>query len=97
MCVFLALVIIEKPARLQFYRDSALLFDVHIVKKLVGHFARRNRACLFDETVGKRAFTVVNMRDYGKISDSVRIQRDCPRFFRRSRRKILETIDFIIM
>ena len=51
-----------------FYRYSAFAFKVHIVEKLVFHFTGRYGLRHFENTVGKRGFAVVDMRDYAKIS-----------------------------
>ncbi len=49
------------------YRYSAFAFKVHIVEKLVFHFTGRYGLRHFENTVGKRGFAVVDMRDYAKF------------------------------
>ena len=48
--------------------DAALAFQIHGIEHLLHHFALAERARGFEETVGKRAFTVVDMRDDREIA-----------------------------
>ncbi len=53
--------------RLDCYPSFTL--KLHIIEHLGGYFTRRYRFGIFQNTVGKRAFTVVYMSDYGKIAN----------------------------
>ena len=61
-----SLVIEPDGARLDGY--AALAFKVHVVKDLILHVALGNGAGRLKQAVGKRAFAVVNMCYYRKIS-----------------------------
>jgi hypothetical protein len=54
---------------------APLLLKLHIVKHLLTHITLRNRARLFQKTIGKGAFAMVDMRDYTKISYIILIVR----------------------
>ena len=49
--------------------DAALPFQIHGIEHLLHHFALGQRAGGFEQTVGKRAFTVVDMRNDREIPD----------------------------
>src|SRR6266700_3763601 len=51
--------------------DAALALEVHGVKHLFVHFALRERAGHFEETVGKRGLAVVDVRDDAEISNEL--------------------------
>ena len=53
--------------------NAALLFKIHIVKDLILHYALLHRAAGLNKPVGKGGFAVVDMGDYGKISDKLLI------------------------
>ncbi len=53
--------------------DAALALEVHGVKHLFVHFALRERAGHFEETVGKRGLAVVDVRDDAEISNELRV------------------------
>ena len=55
--------------RVRFDGDAALAFEVHGVKHLSLHFARRQRACELKQTVGERGFAVIDVRDDREIAD----------------------------
>jgi len=45
-----------------------LAFEVHVVEHLILQLSCAERLGLFEQTVGKRAFAVVDMGDYAKIT-----------------------------
>ena len=49
--------------------DAAFALQVHRIQHLGLHLARRQRAGELQQTVGKRAFPMVNMGDDGEIAD----------------------------
>ena len=49
--------------------DAALPLQVHVVQQLAGHRAGFHRVAFFDQPVGKRGLSGVNMRDNGKVAD----------------------------
>jgi hypothetical protein len=52
-------------------RDPALALEVHRIEHLRLHLAVRKPTAQLDDPVGKRGFTVVDMRDDGEIADMV--------------------------
>ena len=54
-------------------RDSTFTLKIHRVQYLRLHFALSHRAGELKETIGKRGFSVVNMRDDREISDVLTI------------------------
>jgi hypothetical protein len=54
--------------------NSALAFQVHVVKQLGFFFARCYRLRGAQEAVGEGAFSVINMCNYAKISNVFHIQ-----------------------
>lgn len=67
--IMFTFVIIFHLYGMAFYGNAPLTFQVHIIKHLVFVFAFRNSACSFEQTIGQRAFPVVNVRYNTKISD----------------------------
>ena len=56
----------------QLDRNAAFLFELHVVEDLVGlHLTRRNRSRSFQEPVGNRRFTVVDVSDDAEIPDLI--------------------------
>ncbi len=53
--------------------DAALAFEVHRIEQLGGHFALADGASEFEEAVGQRGLTVVDVRDDAEIADETRI------------------------
>jgi hypothetical protein len=53
--------------------DAALAFQVHGVENLLVHFALRQRAGHFEQTVGERGFAVVDVRDDAEIPYELRV------------------------
>ena len=51
--------------------DAPLPFKGHIVKDLVFHFSLGKGSRLFDEAVGKRGFSMIDMGNDGKNPDSM--------------------------
>ncbi len=51
--------------------DAALAFEVHGVEDLFVHFALRERAGHFEQTVGERGLAVVNVRDDTEVSNEL--------------------------
>ncbi len=51
--------------------DAALALEIHGVQHLFVHFALRERPCHFEETVGKRGFAMVDVRDDAEISNEL--------------------------
>src|SRR5712692_10486074 len=51
--------------------DAAL--EVHGVEELFVHFALRQRAGQFEETVGKRGLAMVDVRDDAEVSNELRV------------------------
>ena len=60
---------IIQPHRLRLDRDAAFFFNVHIIKDLARHLTRRQAARLLDQPIRKGRLPVINVRDYGKITD----------------------------
>ena len=58
-------------------RDAALALQVHVVKDLVLHLARRNGVALFKQPIRQRRLAVVDVRDDGKISDVLFVHSCC--------------------
>ena len=58
-------------------RDAALALQVHVVKDLVLHLARRNGVALFKKPIRQRRLAVVDVRDDGKISDVLFVHSCC--------------------
>ena len=48
--------------------DAALAFQIHGVKDLVLHFAAVNGVAFLQQAVGQRGFSVVDVRNDGKIA-----------------------------
>ena len=57
--------------RLRLDGDAALFFDLHRVQNLGLHLAFSKAATTLDESIGQGRFTVVNVRNDGKVSDVV--------------------------
>src|SRR5579872_7000778 len=55
--------------------DAALPLEVHGVKHLGLHFARRERPGELQQAVRQRGFAVVNVRDDGEIADTSAVDR----------------------
>ena len=55
--------LVEKTHRASLDRDAALTLQIHIVQKLFGHLAGRNRFGQLEQPVGQRGFAMVDMRD----------------------------------
>jgi hypothetical protein len=53
----------------QLDRNTLLALKFHAMKKLRLHFALGNSPSNLEHTIRQGRFTVVNMRDYAKISD----------------------------
>src|SRR5713226_435560 len=53
--------------------DAALALEVHGVEELFVHFALRQRAGQFEETVGKRGLAMVDVRDDAEVSNELRV------------------------
>jgi hypothetical protein len=62
-----------KANAFRFDGDAALALEVHGVEHLFVHFALRERAGHFEQTVGERGFAVVDMRDDAEISNELRV------------------------
>ena len=52
-----------------FDRDTALTFQVHVVQQLLLHVAKLDGACCFQETIGERAFAVIDVSDDAKVAN----------------------------
>ena len=63
--------VVDNANGARLYSYSALAFKLHVVEKLSLHIARRNGVGLFQNTVGKSAFAVIDMRDNAEISDFI--------------------------
>ncbi len=59
--------IVERYA-LRFNSDTALALDIHRIEHLVGHLALAQSAAHLDKAIGERGFTMVDVRNYGKIA-----------------------------
>lgn len=64
---------VMKANAFRFDRDSALALEVHGVEHLRGHFALRERAGQFEQTIGQRGLAVVDVRDNAEIPDELGI------------------------
>ena len=53
--------------------DAALLFQVHGIKHLRGHLALAERACKLEQSIGKRRFAMIDMRDDAEVADEAGI------------------------
>ena len=60
---------IIKPHGLRFNGDAALALNIHIVQNLFRHFTIRQPAGQLNQPVGQCRFTVIDMRNNGKIAD----------------------------
>ena len=49
--------------------DAALALQIHGIEHLRLHFAGADRAGQLQQAVGERGFTMINVRDDGKIAD----------------------------
>ncbi len=56
--------------------DAALLFQIHGIEDLRGHFALGERAGKFEQAVGQRGLAVVDMRDDAEVADETGIHVD---------------------
>ena len=61
--------LIIKPNGLGFDGNTALFFNIHGIKHLLGHLTAFQPAAIFNHSVGKGGFSMVNMCNNGKISD----------------------------
>ena len=61
-----------QPHRVRLDGDAALALQVHRVEHLFHHFALRQRAGVFEQTVGERRLAVVDMRDDREVADEGR-------------------------
>ena len=50
-------------------RDAALAFEVHVVERLFAHLALLDGAGQFQQSIGQRAFAVVDMGDDREVAD----------------------------
>jgi hypothetical protein len=66
--IVLALVMVVHRYSRGLYGDAAFTLDIHIVEELVFLLTVAYGTGDFQYAVGQRAFTVVDMRDYRKIS-----------------------------
>ena len=48
--------------------NPALALEIHRIEHLRGHFTFRETAAVLYKAIGKRRFTMVDMRDYRKVS-----------------------------
>jgi hypothetical protein len=65
--VFFSLISIFHLDGVTFYGNPTFAFQVHIVQQLRFFLARRNRMCGTKKSVGKRTFSVINVRNNAKI------------------------------
>ncbi len=52
---------------LTFDSDAALTLDIHRIKQLILHIARRDGAGLLKNPVRQSRLTMIDMRDYGEV------------------------------
>ena len=55
--------------------DAALALQVHGVEDLSLHLARCERSSKFEQAIRQRGFTVVDMRDDGKVAEESGVHR----------------------
>ena len=55
--------VIVQPDSLGLDRNAALFLEVHVIENLGGHLPLCKGACHFEQAVGERRFTVVDMSD----------------------------------
>src|ERR1700729_379854 len=67
--------VVMQPDTLRLDRDPALALQIHRVEHLRLHLPLRKRPSKLQQTVCKRRFPMVNMRDNAKISDEAGIHR----------------------
>ena len=54
----------------RFDGDAPFLFQLHIIENLILHDTRFDRSALFDQAVGKRRLSVVDVGDDGEVANS---------------------------
>ena len=59
-----------KPDGVSFDRNAALTLKIHIVEHLILHVASTDRASQFEQSIGKRRLTVIDMRNDRKIANA---------------------------
>ena len=67
---FSVLRIVLQPDGTRLDGDAAFLFQLHVVENLIFHDARFDRTALFDQAVGKRRLSVVDVGDDGEVANS---------------------------
>src|SRR5580704_16044562 len=67
--------VVMQPDTLSLNRNPALALQIHRVEHLRLHLPLRKRPSKLQQTVRKRRFPMVNMRDNAKISDEAGIHR----------------------
>src|SRR6185369_15572106 len=60
---------VVEPDGVSFDGYASFTFEVHGVEDLLGHFAMRESAGVFEQAICKRAFAVIDMRDDREVSD----------------------------
>ena len=71
LVLFAVLGAVAQADRAGLDRDAALALEVHAVENLIGFLPRADRAGEFEQAVGQSRFTVIDVRDDGKISDVI--------------------------
>src|SRR5690349_18683477 len=62
-----------EPHGVGLYRDTPFAFQIHRIEDLFGHLALRKRAGKFEKPVGERALSVIDMSDYRKIANVLKV------------------------
>ncbi len=70
---FAILRVVMQRYAVRFDGDAALTLQIHGIQDLGFHFTVRKTTANLDETVGQGGFTVVDVRDDGKIADMTQI------------------------
>jgi hypothetical protein len=52
-----------------FDRDTTLTFKIHVVQQLVLFLTSRNRSGMVEQSIGKRAFPVIDVRNDAKVAN----------------------------
>ena len=69
----LAIMLVAHLYGMALYRNASFAFQLHVVQHLILQIFARNRVGIFQQPVGKRAFAMVDMRDYTKIPNMIHL------------------------
>ena len=66
--VFLAFVLHAHRNGAGLDRDATLAFEIHVVQNLILHLALGDRPGMLQQSIGERAFAVVDVRNDAKVA-----------------------------